>query len=135
MKRSPLKRGDKPMKRGRLPARNRKRAAVKLERNFGPPEFREWCHTQPCQFCDEAPRQHWNRDGFGHDMAHCDGRKMGGYGGARGGGDYTKVTIACPTCHDAGKPNGAFAKARETQRRWTASWQYQAYLKRVGLAA
>jgi hypothetical protein len=91
---------------------NRQRKARSFARNFGSVAFVEWTKAQPCACCGEAPRQWWQRDAWGNDCAHVRSRGAGG--------DHTHVIAACPACHDANRPTGQYAMAREHQRRWTA---------------
>lgn len=97
-------------RKSRLAPFNRKRKAKLALRNFGTPAYREWTKRQPCAFCGEAPRKWWMRESWGNDIAHVQSRGAGG--------DWRKTVPACPSCHDAGKPNGAYALANEHMRRW-----------------
>jgi hypothetical protein len=95
---------------------NRPRKARTFQRNFHSPEFVAFTRRQPCALCHEAPRKWWNREAWGNDCAHTKARGMGG-----AGGDWRYVVPCCPACHDAGRPNGEHALAREHQKRWEAS--------------
>lgn len=96
-----------------LPPCNRKRKAKAFARNFHSAAFVEFTRRQPCAICGEAPRRHWQReDRWGNECAHVRSRGAGG--------DFTLIIACCPSCHDAGKPTGKFALAREHMRRWQA---------------
>lgn len=119
MRRSYLRRGKRLERKTGLKSVNRKRKAERLLCNFGPPEFRAFSKSQPCVFCGVAPRQWPLRDYWGNDMAHVRDRGMGGCNSS-----WRLVVPACPDCHDADKPRGQYALAREHQRRWRASHYY-----------
>lgn len=132
MRRSELRRTKElrqtePMRRKKGVRRvNTPRRAKARARNFGPPEFIAFTKRQPCAFCHEVPRQWWMRESWGNDCAHVQARGMGGCGG-----DWRKVIPCCPGCHQAGRPNGAHALAREHQRRWESSVDHQQYMERT----
>lgn len=81
MKRTPLKRSTKPL---------RKKPRTKSEklRIYGPPGFIEWIHEQRCIACGQIPSQDYPSH-----AAHTE------TGGVSRKGDWTSIVPLCFACH------------------------------------
>jgi hypothetical protein len=105
-------------RRARIRPENPVRRARSRARQFGPPGFVDWSHTQPCLVCGEAPPT---------EVAHVRSRGAGG--------TWTQTVAMCRRCHRASHDVGVRTfeaaagvnltrLAREHHQRWlqVAPW-------------